>query len=147
MMTILFGLLAGCGANNAAPPTPTPAPEAPPAEAEPAPAAEPTMLVKGTIAAPDDAPVAKAVFVSLRQAGVPGPPLAAKRLPAGPFPLSFVLTEADRPMAKGPVPDEVELKVTLDIDGNPMAKSDEDLEAVVAVEKGTADLEVTLAPR
>ncbi|MEN0060894.1 MAG: hypothetical protein AAGA48_02030 [Myxococcota bacterium] len=149
MNTTLFALLfAGCGAQNASSPTPTPtpAPEAPEAAAKATPA-EPAMLVSGTITAPEDAPEAKAVYVSLRKAGVPGPPLAAKRLPAGPFPLTFVITESDRPMVNGPVPDEVELKVTLDVDGDPMSKSETDLVSITTVERGAKDLQVALAPQ
>ena len=85
--------------------------------------------------------------VSLRQAGVPGPPLAAKKLPPGPFPLSFTLTEADRPMANGPVPDELEVQVTLDADGDPMSKTAGDLEGIVPATKGAASVSVALAPR
>ena len=107
----------------------------------------PALLVTGKIEAPDDAPTAQAVFVSLRQPGVPGPPLAAKKLPAGPFPLTFTLTEADRPMAQGPVPDTFEVKVTLDVDGDPMSKSETDLEVVQEAKKGGAPLVLKLAPR
>ena len=105
------------------------------------------VLVSGSIEAPADAPAAQAVFVSLRKPGVPGPPLAARKLPAGPFPLSFVLTEADRPMVQGPVPEDFEIKVTLDIDGDPMSKSEADLEVVQAATKGATGLKLSLAPR
>lgn len=111
---------------------------------DPAPAA---VLVTGNIEAPDNAPAAQAIFVSLRQPGVPGPPLAAKKLPPGPFPMTFTLTEADRPMVQGPMPDTVEVKVTLDVDGDPMSKSEADLEAVQQAATGATTLKLTLAPR
>ena len=110
-------------------------------------AAEPALLVSGTIQAPAQVPAAKAIFVSLRQPGVPGPPLAAKRLEVGSFPMAFTLTEADRPMVQGEVPAELEVKVTLDVDGDPMKKSDTDLEAVVAAKRGATGVVATLAPR
>jgi len=124
----------------------SPAEETAPAD-ESAPAEAPATLVSGTIEAPAELPTAAAVFVSLKNPAAPGPPIAAKKLPAGPFPMSFTLTEADRPMNNGPVPDALQLKATLDVDGNPMSKSPADLEAVVQTKRGTTELSVTLAPR
>ncbi|MBX2798848.1 MAG: hypothetical protein KTR31_14325 [Myxococcales bacterium] len=135
-------LLAGC---PRAAETPEPAPAPAPAEPAPAEAAEPAVIAKGVITLEGEAPEAQAVFVSVKNPAVPGPPLAAKRLPPGPFPLEFTLTEADRPMATGELPESMELKVTLDIDGNAMAKSPEDLVGVVTVTKGATDLSVPLA--
>jgi cytochrome c-type biogenesis protein CcmH len=60
------------------------------------------------------------LFVSVRAAGGPPMPLRAKKLPAGPFPLSFALTPADSPMGGGPLPAEIEVTVKVDLDGNPM---------------------------
>lgn len=141
MLTTIL-LFVACGAQNAT--ADASAPEAP----EPTSAAKaPALLVSGTIAAPAELPEAKAIYVVLRAKGVPGPPLAAKKYAVGPFPLSFELTEADRPMVRGPVPDAVQLKVTVDVDGNPMSKSDGDLVVVMDVNKGTSDLSVAVAPR
>jgi len=134
---LLLTTLTACGSDAPAE-APTPSPEAP---AKKAPADEPELLVSGTISAPAELPDAAAVFVSLRTPGRRGPPLAAKKLPVGPFPMDFTITSADRPMVNGPVPDSFEVKVTLDIDGNPMAKSPDDLEAVVTgtlAQKGLA---------
>ncbi|HHO51911.1 MAG TPA: hypothetical protein ENK18_13785 [Deltaproteobacteria bacterium] len=152
LLLLLAPLSVGCGSPESPPPTPA-AEEAPPipegaergAERPPH-APEPGALVQGTLEAPEGATGA-AVFVSLKIEGQPGPPLAAKRLPPGPFPLSFTLTEADRPMAKGPVPDRFQLKATLDADGDPMTKGPDDLEIVATTDKGTADLSLILAPR
>jgi len=141
--------LAACGAGapeSTEPPAPAPVPDAPAPAREEAPS-EAEVLVAGTVAAPADLPDAQAVFVSLRVPGRRGPPLAAKKLPPGPFPLSFTLTPADRPMARGAVPDAFDVKITLDVDGNPMSKSPEDLEAVVSGTRGQRDLSATLAPR
>jgi hypothetical protein len=96
----------------------------------------PEVLVSGTVelgmGAVSDR--ATAVFVSLR--GGPGPPVAAKKLANGPFPMKFELTTADRPMQTGrPIPSKLTLKLALDGDGNPM--SDEGLGAVVVeIDKG-----------
>lgn len=148
MMTttsLLSILLAGCSG------TPTEEPAAPP-HAGGAPATAPegnphAVIVSGTIEAPAEAPEAQAVYVSLKAGDNPGPPLAAKRLPPGPFPLAFSITEADRPMSTGPLPAQVQLKVTLDVDGEPMIKSDTDLESITSVERGATGVSVTLAPR
>jgi hypothetical protein len=150
MQHLAIFLLVACGTaaseTPAAAPTAAPA-EAPPAEAPPAEAAPP-FLVQGTITLPEGATATgQAVFVSLRAPGVRGPPLAAKKLPPGPFPLAFELTEADRPMANGPVPASFELKVTLDVDGDPMTKAPEDFEVVAPATLGGAGLAVVLAPR
>ncbi|MEO0603343.1 MAG: hypothetical protein AAF211_18025 [Myxococcota bacterium] len=139
MQPLLLVVLAACG-------TPDPAARAP----EPAPAAkaEPpanALIAAGTIQAPDDAPQAVAVFVSVRAPERPGPPLAARRLPPGPFPLAFELTEAHRPMAVGDIPAEFQLKVTLDVDGNPMTPSDGDLSKTLTVARGARDVVVDLA--
>jgi hypothetical protein len=145
MTTLIWLFLAGCADAPAA----DPAAEAPPAAPAPAPApAGDAVLAQGTITLPEGSTATgKAVFVSLRAAGVPGPPLAAKKLPPGPFPLAFTLTEADRPMVNGPVPDSFDLKVTLDADGDPMSKTAEDLELVQTATRGATDLAVELAPR
>ena len=103
-------------------------------------------IVSGTLTAAAP-PQAAAVFVSIKAEGQPGPPLAAKRLPAGPFPLKFELTEADRPMANGPIPAKVVLKATLDLDGDPMSKSPGDLEIVQTVDLGATGLSLALVPR
>ncbi len=146
-LLVLIAAVTACGSASSttpagAEPAPTVAPAPPPA----APAAD-GVVIAGTISAPADAPAAKAVFVSVRVAGRRGPPLAAKKLPAGPFPLAFTLTEADRPMVNGPMPEAFEVKVTLDVDGNPMAKSPTDLEAIALGSMGATDLSLTLAPR
>lgn len=134
----------GCGTEPAAAPEAPEAP-APAAAREEPPAVEP--LVSGTILAPDDAPAGAAIYVSLRDPARPGPPIAAKRLPVGPFPQAFTVTTADRMMNLGPVPDAFTVKVTLDIDGEPMRKSPDDLEVVAPAAKGATDLSLTLAPR
>jgi cytochrome c-type biogenesis protein CcmH len=65
------------------------------------------------------------VFVIARR-GTGGPPLAAKKIPATAFPLTFTLTEKDVMMG-GPFEGEVELSVRIDKDGDAMTKLPGDL--------------------
>ena len=98
------------------------APAAPPTPAGPA-----EVLLSGTIQV-DPAKAAtlsgqETVYVSLRDpAG--GPPLGAVKLPAGPFPLAFEVTTANLIQMGGarPIPAAVDLKVRIDVDGNPMTQ-------------------------
>jgi hypothetical protein len=117
--------------NTADKPVPSP-PTAPEPSPPPAPAAKETV-----------------VFVSLRAVDGRGPPIAAMRLPVGPFPQAFAITDANVVAMGGnkrPVPDTFLLKATVDADGNPMVKSPNDLVAEVTVDKGAKALELALAP-
>lgn len=112
--------------------------------APPPPAGAP--VVSGTITLADGvAPTGQVVFVSAKSpAG--GPPLMAKRLPVGPFPMTFTLTEADRPMANGmPLPASFDITVRLDRDGNAMTHGDDEPSAKQAgVAPGAGSLEFVL---
>ena len=80
-----------------------------------------TITLAGTV--PDSVGREGVIFISLRDpAG--GPPVAAKKLPVGPFPLSFRVTGNDRIGMGGqrPVPDTFKLSVRMDGDGNAMTK-------------------------
>lgn len=84
-------------------------------------------LVSGTItldpAAAGAAAQGSVMYVSARDpAG--GPPLLAKKLPIGPFPMDFTLTAADRPPMGGPrpLPATFDVTVRIDFDGNAMSK-------------------------
>jgi hypothetical protein len=136
--------------NTADKPVPSP-PTAPEPSPPPAPAAKETVvLASGTLKlAPGAKPVGKMVFVSLRAVDGRGPPIAAMRLPVGPFPQAFAITDANVVAMGGnkrPVPDTFLLKATVDADGNPMVKSPNDLVAEVTVDKGAKALELALAP-
>ena len=90
-----------------------------------------------------------AVFVSVKDPGRPGPPLAALKLPPGPFPLAFSLTEANLMQMGGAppaIPETVALVVTLDSDGDAMTKAPGDPKAMVQTASVASDLTVTLAP-
>jgi hypothetical protein len=136
---------------NQAPAAAKPATPQTAAPATPAKPASTAVLASGTLTlAPGaKADAAKGLFVSLRSPAVRGPPIAAMKMPPGPFPLKFVLTEANIVAMGGkarPVPAEFALKATLDMDGNPMSKSPDDLVVVQTVKKGSTDLQLILAP-
>ena len=135
--------------------TKTTSPKVVPAAASaPAPAAasapaDNTPVASGTLTLPAGAKASgKFVFVSLR-APAGGPPLAAKRLPPGPFPMKFTVTEADKISMGGaarPIPAEFKLKAKLDVDGNAMSTTAGDHQVVKMVKKGTTGLSLELAP-
>ncbi|MEZ4242084.1 MAG: tetratricopeptide repeat protein, partial [Myxococcota bacterium] len=88
------------------------------------------------------------LFLSVSTPGRPGPPVAADRID-GPltFPLTFDLTTADiraMPGAAGGVPDTMEFKARIDLDGNAMTKESAPLAIVTGVQRGTAGLTATL---
>jgi hypothetical protein len=144
--TALFALLACSEAPDA--------PEAPPSDGaarEEAPAEEaddkPVLDLAGTIVGPDPRG-AKVLFVSVKDPSRPGPPLAAKQLPAGPFPLAFTLTEDDRiPMGAGrELPESVMLSVRLDRDGDAMTRDPGMASKTVTVASDAKGVQVDLAP-
>ncbi|MFM2160759.1 MAG: hypothetical protein RLZZ383_271, partial [Pseudomonadota bacterium] len=130
-------LAAGPGAAS----TPAPAP-APPGATEPA---ATDVLAEGTITLARADAKGQVLFVSLRDPAQPGPPIAAVRLAPGPFPMTFRITGADRPMAMGRgVPTNVELSVRLDSDGDPMSRPPTDPAASLPITVGATGLAVTL---
>ena len=94
----------------------------------------------------DAASGAKAFFVSVKDpAG--GPPIAAKRMAPGPFPMDLTITEADKlpMMGDRPVPAVVDVTLRLDFDGNASSRSDgEPIAEFKGLSKGTTGLEATL---
>ena len=86
------------------------------------------------------------VYVSLRDpAG--GPPVAAVRLPPGPFPMPFEVTSANVIVmgAARPVPGTLDLSVRIDTDGNPMTRTDAEPSFMAkAVTKGTSGIDADL---
>ena len=62
------------------------------------------------------------VFVTLREGGFgAGPPLAAKRLPAGSFPMPFEIGSADS-MTGETLPDDLLVEARIDSDGDPITR-------------------------
>lgn len=136
----------GGGANAAAPAgSEAPAASAPAsAPAAGSPGAS-DVLAEGTITLARPEAKGQVLFVSLRDPAQPGPPVAAVRLPPGPFPMTFRITGADRPMAMGrPMPANVELSVRLDADGDPMSRPPTDPAATQPITVGARGLAVTL---
>lgn len=88
------------------------------------------------------------IFVTLREAGFgAGPPMAAKRLLAGTFPVPFEITDADS-MRGEPLPKEVLLEARADSDGDPMTRSPQDPGARQDdVKLGTTDVRLVLRRR
>jgi tetratricopeptide (TPR) repeat protein len=88
------------------------------------------------------------VFVMLRESGFgAGPPLAARRLPASSFPLSFEIGQGDA-MAGGKVPDDVLVEARLDSDGDPITRPRSDpYGREDNVKIGTRGLRLVLSPR
>jgi tetratricopeptide (TPR) repeat protein len=88
------------------------------------------------------------IFVTLREAGFgAGPPMAAKRLLAGTFPVPFEITDADS-MRGEPLPKEVLLEARADSDGDPMTRSPQDPAARQDdVKIGTTDVRLVLRRR
>lgn len=90
---------------------------------------------------------AQVIFVSVKDPAMPGPPLASVRLPPGPFPMTFQITEADKipMMGNRPVPENVILSVRMDDDGNATTRSPSDPQVVIEkLSKGSKDLTLTL---
>jgi hypothetical protein len=138
-LSILF-VLAACGTSETPPSAPPVLPD------REAPAASAKLDLSGTIAFTGETK-AVALFVSVKDPANPGPPLAAKQLPAGPFPMSFTLTDADVvQMGAGPrpMPATVALTVRLDTDGNAMSKDPTDPIATLETPSASKDLALTL---
>ncbi len=114
-------------------------------------AADAPVVLSGTITLAEGVapPTSGLVYVSIRSpAG--GPPLAAKQLPPGPFPLDFTVTEADAIAMGGrsrPFPDQLLIKIKLDTDGNAMTtEPGAPLAELRDVPKGTEGMSVVLTP-
>jgi cytochrome c-type biogenesis protein CcmH len=66
------------------------------------------------------------VFVTLREGGFgAGPPLAARRIPAGTFPMPFEIGAADS-MTGEPLPDDLLIEARIDSDGDPITRPPSD---------------------
>ncbi len=104
-------------------------------------------VISGTLSLGPNAkpPAGGRIFVIARRPGVAGgPPAATAMLPAK-LPTTFRIGQANVMMG-GPFPDEVELTVRWDADGDAMTKGDDDLwgTADSAVAKGTSGVAIVL---
>lgn len=143
-------LLAACSWGSENPERPFPEAPRPPPNRAPPPervTESPTAVLKlaGTISYEGPA-TGRAVFVAVRDPARPGPPLAVKKLPPGPFPLTFSVTGADRmPMgAADPVPGQVSVTVRLDADGDASSKAPGEPSITLETAASSTDLVVTL---
>lgn len=128
-----------------------PAEGAPPASAgsgDAATASTGGTTIEGTItlAAGATPPPGGVLFVIARHKGVTrGPPAATKKLLASGFPTTFVIGP-ENVMMGGPFPDEVELSVRLDADGDAMTRGEGDLTGSAGVvAAGTDDVVIELS--
>lgn len=99
------------------PETTSPAPAPSQVAASPDPRA-----VSGTLSLANgvSVPSGATIFLIVRPAGTKGgPPVAVSRFPAGSFPVSFEVSQANSMMGQ-PLPDPMEIDARVDLDGNPM---------------------------
>jgi tetratricopeptide (TPR) repeat protein len=85
------------------------------------------------------------VFVTLREGGFgAGPPLAARRIPAGSFPMPFEIGSADS-MTGEPLPDDLLVEARIDSDGDPITRPPSDpYGRADRVPAGSKDVKVVL---
>jgi hypothetical protein len=126
------------GAGAAAPSAPAP-PAANAGDVEPIRGV--IRLRDGLAAAPDSV-----LFLVARSTGG-GPPLAAKRLPPGPFPLAFELGSGDTMLAGRPLHGPLLLSARLDADGDASSKSPDEPHAELSepVLPGAQGVELVLS--
>jgi hypothetical protein len=103
--------------------------------------------IRGTIALADGATASgQVLFLIARVPDQPGPPLAVKRLPVGPFPLAFEIGPADEMIKGRPWVGPIALSARADADGNPLTRGENDASAELAapVEPGATGVALTL---
>ena len=123
-----------------------------PSEAsQPAAAAGGDRTVRGTVTLAEgvEVPSGATLFVFGRPAGqAAGPPLAAVRLPATSFPMTFSIGPENMPpmMGNRPFPDALSLAARLDLDGNATTKDGPTGTADGDVPAGSSDVRIVLRP-
>ncbi len=93
------------------------------------------------------APDTGVLFIIARAQGG-GPPLAVKRLPVGPFPLTFQVGPADVMLKGRPFEGPIKLSARIDRDGDPLTREPDNLvaESAAALEPGARGAELVLQP-
>lgn len=132
-------------------PTPTGGLQHPPvdgmATATPPSAQDRGVPVSGTISLGRsyEVPSGAVLFLVARPKGqMAGPPLASRRLPAGPFPMVFEIGP-EHLMMGGSFPAEVTLTARIDLDGNAMSREEgAPLAAPLDAEAGRTDVDLVL---
>jgi hypothetical protein len=105
--------------------------------------------IRGSVTLGDGVGASGAVlFLIARVPNQPGPPLAVKRLPVGPFPLAFEIGPADEMIKGRPWVGPISLSARVDADGDPLTRGDGDVTAETAspVEPGAEGVELRLGP-
>lgn len=94
-----------------------------------------------------ESPSGGVLFVIARAPGA-GPPLAVKRLAAGPFPVRFSIGQGDVMMPGRRFEGAIRLSARIDLDGNPLSRGEGDLTAELgaALEPGATGVELVLEP-
>jgi hypothetical protein len=103
--------------------------------------------IRGSISVADGGATSGAVlFLIARVPDTPGPPLAVKRLPVGPFPLEFEIGPADEMVQGRPWVGPIALSARVDRDGDPLTRDDADTSAELAspVAPGATGVELRL---
>jgi hypothetical protein len=118
-------------------------------EPMPAPVSIAGDSIRGTLRLREGAaiPSGAVLFVIARpQAG--GPPLAVKRLPAGPFPLAFEIGAHDAMLEGRPFAGPMLLSARVDADGDPLTRGPSDLAALSEspLEPGASAVDLVLGP-
>lgn len=117
----------------------------PPGTRSPAPPAA-GPAITGSVTLASGAQGGDGVLFVIARSSAAGPPLAVKRLPAGPFPLSFEIGPGDVMIQGRPFAGPITLTARLDRDGDPLTRGNDDLAAELAspVEPGATGLELVL---
>jgi hypothetical protein len=105
--------------------------------------------IRGTISVAAGAqPSGAILFLIARSPDTPGPPLAVKRLPVGPFPLAFEIGPDDEMIKGRPWVGPIALSARVDADGDPLTRGPGDLsgELPSPVDPGAADVQLELRP-
>jgi hypothetical protein len=102
--------------------------------------------LRGTVRLADGVAPPKGVLFVIARSQAGGPPIAVRRLPAGPFPVDFVLGPQDGMMPGQPLTGPLQLTARLDSDGDPMTRLEGDLNgsAPDVVEAGATGIELIL---
>lgn len=87
-----------------------------------------------------------AVLFLIARGGGGGPPLAVRKLPAGPFPVEFEIGPEHVMIPGTPFSGPIQLTARLDADGDAMTRSESDLESagIPGLEPGDAGVELVL---
>ena len=104
--------------------------------------------IRGTISLANGvAASGQVLFLIARVPDAPGPPLAVKRLPVGPFPIEFEIGPEDEMIKGRPWVGPIALSARADDDGNPLTRGPNDATAELAapVQPGATGVELKLA--